>query len=245
MKKLNIGIFKVLSLAVGLAVGLVLIAKISFESSYDKFYPEYENIYCIQQEYTKADEGSDTYGQTPGAVAYYMGQEIPQVKYATRATFVGYGTCNIFDQEQRKYTAENIILADTNYFKVFPRPFLAGDPVEVLSSWNKATVSRSFAEKFGGVEQAVGKIFFLEEWQGIPIEVGGIFEDIPENASMRFDIAVSLEAMDEIFRMMGSDFRSTQNWVGNDRYISRVVLYPGTDPASLEPTSCWEWSQRP
>ena len=234
MKKLNIGIFKVLSLAVGLAVGLVLIAKISFENSYDKFYPEYENIYCIQQEYTKADEGSDTYGQTPGAVAYYMGQEIPQVKYATRATFVGYGTCNIFDQEQRKYTADNIILADTNYFKVFPRPFLAGDPVEVLSSWNKATVSRSFAEKLGGVEQAVGKIFFLEEWQGIPIEVGGIFEDIPENASMRFDIAVSLEAMDEIFRMMGSDFRSTQNWVGNDRYISRVVLYPGTDPASLD-----------
>ena len=106
MKKLNIGIFKVLSLAVGLAVGLVLIAKISFESSYDKFYPEYENIYCIQQEYTKANEGSDTYGQTPGAVAYYMGQEIPQVKYATRATFVGYGTCNIFDQEQRKYTAD-------------------------------------------------------------------------------------------------------------------------------------------
>ena len=97
-----------------------------------------------------------------------MGQEIPQVKYATRATFVGYGTCNIFDQEQRKYTADNIILADTNYFKVFPRPFLAGDPVEVLSSWNKATVSRSFAEKLGGVEQAVGKIFFLEEWQGIP-----------------------------------------------------------------------------
>ena len=234
MKKLNIGIFKVLSLAVGLAVGLVLIAKISFENSYDKFYPEYENIYCIQQEYTKANEGSDTYGQTPGAVAYYMGQEIPQVKYATRVTFVGYGTCNIFDQEQRKYTADNIILADTNYFKVFPRPFLAGDPVEVLSSWNKATVSRSFAEKLGGVEQAVGKIFFLEEWQGIPIEVGGIFEDIPENASMRFDIAVSLEAMDEIFRMMGSDFRSTQNWVGNDRYISRVVLYPGTDPASLD-----------
>ena len=35
MKKLNIGIFKVLSLAVGLAVGLVLIAKISFESSQD------------------------------------------------------------------------------------------------------------------------------------------------------------------------------------------------------------------
>lgn len=234
MRKLNIGIFRVLSLAVGLAVGLVLIAKITFESSYDKFYPEYKDTYCIMQEYTKANEGSDTYGQTPGAVAYYMGQEIPQVKYATRVTGIGIGTCNVFDQEQHKYTAENIILADTNYFKVFPRPFLTGDPVEVLSTWNKAMVSRTFAEKFGGVDQAVGKIFFFEDWQGIPIEVGGIFEDIPENASLRFDIAISLEAMDELLRMMGSDFRSTQNWVGNDRYISRVVLYPGTDPASLD-----------
>lgn len=121
MKKLNIGIFKVLSLAVGLAVGLVLIAKITFENSYDKFYPEYDNTYCVQQEVISATEGSDTYRQTPGAVAYYMGQEIPQIKYATRATFIGYGTCNIFDREQHKYTAGNIILADTNHFKVFPR----------------------------------------------------------------------------------------------------------------------------
>ena len=156
MRKLNIGIFRVLSLAVGLAVGLVLIAKITFESSYDKFYPEYKDTYCIMQEYTNANEGSDTYGQTPGAVAYHMGQEIPQVKYATRVTGIGIGTCNVFDQEQHKYTAENIILADTNYFKVFPRPFLTGDPVEVLSTWNKAMVSRTFAEKFGGVDQAVG-----------------------------------------------------------------------------------------
>ena len=172
MKKLNIGIFKVLSLAVGLAVGLVLIAKISFESSYDKFYPEYKDTYCIMQEYTNANEGSegsDTYGQTPGAVAYYMGQEIPQVKYATRVTGIGIGTCNVFDQEQHKYTAENIILADTNYFKVFPRPFLTGDPVEVLSTWNKAMVSRTFAEKFGGVDQAVGKIFFLELFYALVI----------------------------------------------------------------------------
>lgn len=234
MKKLNIGIFKVLSLAVGLAVGLVLIAKITFENSYDKFYPEYDNTYCVQQEVISATEGSDTYRQTPGAVAYYMGQEIPQIKYATRATFIGYGTCNIFDREQHKYTAGNIILADTNHFKVFPRPILAGDPVEVLGDWNGAMVSRSFAEKLGGTDKAVGQIIFLENWQGIPLEIGGIYEDIPENASLRFDIVISLEAMDEILRRMGSDFRSTQNWVGNDRYMSRVVLYPGTDPASLD-----------
>ena len=31
------------------------------------------------------------------------------------------------------------------------------------------------------------------------------------------------------------DRSSTENWVGNDRYFSFALLYPGTDPASLEP----------
>ena len=237
MKKLNIGIFKVLSLAVGLAVGLVLIAKISFESSYDKFYPDWQDIYCITSEYTKAnEEGTSQYSQTPGAVAYYFGQEIPQIMYGTRATPIVYDDqSNVYTQDNHKLTIHTpVVLIDTNHFKVFPRPILTGDPVNVLSNWNRAMISRSFAEMLGGVEKAVGQLIFLESYPTIPIEVGGVFEDIPENSSFRFDIGVSLDAMDEMMRMMGSDFRSTMNWVGNDRYISRVKLYPGTDPASLE-----------
>ena len=237
MKKLNIGIFKVLSLAVGLAVGLVLIAKISFESSYDKFYPDWQDIYCITSEYTKAsEEGTSQYSQTPGAVAYYFGQEIPQIMYGTRATPIVYDDqSNVYTQDNHKLTIHTpVVLIDTNHFKVFPRPILTGDPVNVLSNWNRAMISRSFAEMLGGVEKAVGQLIFLEEYRTIPIEVGGVFEDIPENSSFRFDIGISLDAMDEMMRMMGSDFRSTMNWVGNDRYISRVKLYPGTDPASLE-----------
>ena len=73
MKKLNIGIFKVLSLAVGLAVGLVLIAKISFENSYDKFYPAYDDIYCVQYEYGYTDGKQSLDYYTPGAISYYSG----------------------------------------------------------------------------------------------------------------------------------------------------------------------------
>lgn len=85
MKKLNIGIFKVLSLAVGLAVGLVLIAKISFESSYDKFYPDWQDIYCITSEYTKAsEEGTSQYSQTPrsGSVLFRAGNPSDHVRHA-------------------------------------------------------------------------------------------------------------------------------------------------------------------
>ena len=243
MKKLNIGIFKVLSLAVGLAVGLVLIAKISFENSYDKFYPAYDDIYCVQYEYGYTDGKQSLDYYTPGAISYYLQQELPQVVYGTKASYTS-SMGNIYTEDNRKLAAENGILAvDTNYFKVFPRPVLAGpDPSVVLGEWNGALISRSMAEKFGGIDQAMGQMFFIEEYPGVGIQIGGVFEDIPENASLRFDAAVSISAIDYIYSQWGltgdnpdhADAPSTMNWTGNSMYMSRVQLYPGTDPASLQ-----------
>ena len=243
MKKLNIGIFKVLSLAVGLAVGLVLIAKISFESSYDKFYPAYDDIYCVQYEYSYTDGNRSLDNLTPGAVSYYLQQEIPQVMYGTKASYTS-SMGDIYTENRQKLTAENgIIAVDSNYFRVFPRPVLAGaDPSVILGEWNGALISRSMAEKFGGIDQAMGQIFFIEEYPGLGLQIGGVFEDIPENASLRFDVAISISGIDHIYRQWGiigdnpehADTPSTMNWSSNSMYMSRVQLYPGTDPASLQ-----------
>ena len=243
MKKLNIGIFKVLSLAVGLAVGLVLIAKISFESSYDKFYPAYDDIYCVQYEYSYTDGNRSLDNLTPGAVSYYLQQEIPQVMYGTKASYTS-SMGDIYTENRQKLTAENgIIAVDSNYFRVFPRPVLAGaDPSVILGEWNGALISRSMAEKFGGIDQAMGRIFFIEEYPGLGLQIGGVFEDIPENASLRFDVAISISGIDHIYRQWGitgdnpehADTPSTMNWSSNSMYMSRVQLYPGTDPASLQ-----------
>ncbi len=242
MKKLNIGIFKVLSLAVGLAVGLVLIAKISFENSYDKFYPAYDDIYCVQYEYSYTDGNRSLDNLTPGAVSYYLQQEIPQVMYGTKASYTS-SMGDIYTENRQKLTAENgIIAVDSNYFRVFPRPVLAGtDPSVILGEWNGALISRSMAEKFGGIDQAMGQIFFIEEYPGLGLQIGGVFEDIPENASLRFDVAISISGIDHIYRQWGitgdnpehADTPSTMNWSSNSMYMSRVQLYPGTDPASL------------
>ena len=47
MKKKNDILIKVLSLGVGLAVGIVLIAKVFFELSYDSFYKDIDRVYSI------------------------------------------------------------------------------------------------------------------------------------------------------------------------------------------------------
>jgi hypothetical protein len=47
MKVKNDILIKVLSLGVGLAVGIVLIAKVFFELSYDSFYKDIDRVYSI------------------------------------------------------------------------------------------------------------------------------------------------------------------------------------------------------
>ena len=46
-------LIKVLSLGVGLAVGIVLIAKVFFELSYDSFYKDIDRVYSIYTWYSQ------------------------------------------------------------------------------------------------------------------------------------------------------------------------------------------------
>ena len=94
MKNLNIALrslfkkgrsngIKILSLGVGLAMGLVLISKVCFERSFDKFYPDSDRIYRLHENIIRDGEYK-SYGQVSGGVATAMQVEIPEVEKATR-----------------------------------------------------------------------------------------------------------------------------------------------------------------
>ncbi len=119
------------------------------------------------------------------------------------------------------------MLTDTSFFDVFPRPILIGDPKDVLARPNYVMISRSLAEKMGGVESAVGKTFVRDVNRNSVQTIGGVFEDIPENSHLQYDMLGSLA---------GYSVQSTTNWVGNDRYVAYVKLLPGTTPESLAPS---------
>jgi len=215
---------KILALAVGLAMGLVLVAKVCFERSYDNFYPDNDRIYLVKSGLNK-DGKKDTWGQVSGAIAPGLKAEVPEVEVATRYTRIGPANELIMSPEKQFYKA-TILLADTSFFDIFPRPILVGDPKDVLARPGYVMISRSLAEKMGGVGSVVGKTFVREANRNSPQTIGGVFEDIPENSHLRYDVLGALASMPEW---------STTNWLGNDRYIAYVKLVPGTDPEGLAP----------
>ena len=234
MKNLNIALrslfkkgrsngIKILSLGVGLAMGLVLISKVCFERSFDKFYPDSDRIYRLHENIIRDGEYK-SYGQVSGGVATAMQVEIPEVEKATRLTYIG-GDKELFKtQDGNRYSARYVVMGDTNVFDLLPRPILIGDPKETLSRPGYVMISNRIAKLLGGAEQAVNKEFEFESSPGQTYTIGGVFEDVPENSHLRFEIVASLEGMSKWSR---------ENWLGNDRDLGNVKLYPGTDPESL------------
>lgn len=114
-KKQNNGI-KIISLGVGLAMGLVLIAKVCFEQSFDNFYPHSERIYQIQENVVSGNDKPNAYGQVSGGVAPGMKADLPQVEAATRLTFLQ-NDAVFFTQDKKRLTG-TFIMADSCLFDV-------------------------------------------------------------------------------------------------------------------------------
>ena len=222
MLKFN-NILKILSLGIGLAIGCILIAKVCFESSYDNFYKGLDRIYLIKAMYSLRGE-TDENSQVSGGVAPGFKKYVPGVESATRTTFLF--ESNKFYTEEKALVTGTLVLADTAFFDVFDRKILAGNPKEVLAQRFNIMVSRSFAEKMGGIDKAVGRIIYNEEAPKLKFTIGGVYDDFPENGSLYYDILLSMETYPK---------ESTDNWLGNDRYKGYVKLEEGVTPESLDP----------
>ena len=217
---------KVLSLGIGLAVGIVLIAKVFFELSYDSFYKDIDRVYTINTWISMQGNEKD-YGQVSGAVAVGFMEEVPGVEGGTRTTFVFNGDTYL-DEDGNKLKA-TLVCADTCFFKVFDRPILAGNPVKILGKWGGVMVSRSFAEKIlrsaqDDISTVIGRQIYNEDMAGLKLPIEGVFEDFPKNGSLDYDILLAIETYGK---------QSTDNWLGNDRYKGYVKLMPGVDPNTL------------
>ncbi|MBM6889003.1 ABC transporter permease [Bacteroides caecigallinarum] len=222
MFKFN-NILKILSLGIGLAIGCILIAKVCFESSYDNFYKGLERIYLIKPNYSLRGEVNES-DQVSGGIAPGFKKYVPGVESATRTTFLF--ESDKFYTEEKALVTGTLVLADTAFFDVFDRKILAGNPKEVLAQRFNIMVSRSFAEKMGGIDKAVGRIIYNEEAPKLKFTIGGVYDDFPENGSLYYDILLSMETYPK---------ESTDNWLGNDRYKGYVKLEEGVTPESIDP----------
>lgn len=218
---------RIISLAAGLAFGILLLSEVFYYYSFDGFYPNADRLYVVHESFNM-DESSDkltTHPRVSGAIAPGLKAEVPGVEAATRLNPLG--ESDFYTSNLRNYKAE-FSLADEYVFDVLPRKVISGNPKEILSVPMQCMVSDKVAEAIGG--NVIGQTIELKEYPNKEFTISGIFEALPENTNYTYDILLSMPSTSQLFTWDGST-----NWMGNDRYYACVRLAPGVKPGDLGP----------
>ena len=77
-------VIKVLSLTLGLGVGLILFARVAFELSFDTFFDQVEDLYSVHVRYNDDKTGEEDGSRILFApIPEALRQEFPEIQYAT------------------------------------------------------------------------------------------------------------------------------------------------------------------
>lgn len=133
--------------------------------SVDSFHKNKDRIYLMTRENSAAFSNS---------IAPYVMDLCPEVESFCRAISRDVQVGEIGLEKIPAYC----LFVDSTFFSMFSFQLLEGLPNQVLTSKNSVVLTKTFALKLYGEENALGKVFTID---GIEHIVTGIMADLPEN----------------------------------------------------------------
>lgn len=210
-------IIKVISLGLGLTMGILLFSRVAFEQSYDTCYKDYDNLYQIFSIFSADGEQFEPQKANCGPVAGAILENFPQeVESATSiAYFLGAPLYN----GSVRFDAKTL-LADSLFFRTMGIEVLSGNPEKELMQPDVIFLADRLARKIFGDENPIGKVLnYNKEMQ---FTVKGTYADLPANATMRPEGVVSMPTSWN--RGWGN-----YSWRGGDSYYEYIRFRPGAD----------------
>lgn len=207
---------KVISLSLGLTIGILLFSQIAFELNYEKCYPDADRLALVRMgaENTKTGEKPKWFDDTLFApMAAAIREDLPgQVENAT--VVFDYETLNVFKDDVKLRDA-NYGYVDTCFFSTMGIEVLKGDPQDLQTPGN-VFVSEKFAREIFPGGDAIGQKLLLDKKREITVR--GIYRDQQENTQFRFDFVVSIS--------FEGGYVGRGNWRSNDIYYTIIRLRP-------------------
>lgn len=213
-----------LGLTVSIASTLLIYLYVQHEYSYDKFHPNADRIYRVNQTFIWGENNNAQFSSTGPGVAYSLKNEIAEAELITSIHTPGNFIVSYTRPtgEVVSFEENKVLAADTNFFRVFDFGLLKGDPALSFKQANSLVLTESTAKKYFGDEEPIGKLIQL----GAPgkqqtFEVTGITKDTPDNSYIEYDMLLSLKGF-PIERLYWSWV-----WTQLETYIR---LAPNADP---------------
>ncbi len=219
-------LIKVLGLAAGMAVSLMIALYVINEMSYDSFHQKGNRIYNIVVE-SHREGRIERSARITAAVGPSLQEEFPEIVSMCR--FSGFND-RYFETGGKTTLLKRVAFADSSVFDVFSFKLLRGNPKQALREPFTIVLTESAARVLFGDDDPMGKtINYQNEYN---LKVTGVMEDPPENSQLKFQ---GLMAMSTLYELDGYYL----DWDGGWAYLTYVLTSPGFNPevfsAKLEP----------
>ncbi|TCO09649.1 ABC transporter permease [Natronoflexus pectinivorans] len=205
----GLSLLTLLGLSLGIAMGLLVLIYVYFESNYDRFIPHSESIYRLNS-YGKIGEDTIHSALTPIPLAL----ESKRTEGVRSATRLMPGLSRVIESKHFRSLESNFFYADSNFFEVFDLPFLMGSKEDFRNDANAAIITVSASQRLFGYRNPIGERLKLDN--EIDYTIKAVVEDIPVNSHLRFDILGNWAAVERTIR---------QDTLSQQRTMDRNWLY--------------------
>lgn len=219
-------------LAVGLAAYFIIQMYVSYETSFDTFHDNSENIYRLRQNVYRNAEMLNASALTVPALAEALADNYSEIEAFSRITREFLEYASFTDLQQVTFLAKRVFIASPTFLTMFNFPLLRGNPKTALNGPLKAVLCRSTAEQQFGDADPIGRTILYNGKH--PFEVTGICEDVPPNSHIKFDMLISYASIPFIAPRIRRSFDDPSTDWSSDCYYTYVLLHPGTDPVNFE-----------
>ena len=198
---------KLMSLTLGLLIGILLFSQIAYELSYENFYKDPERVALMRCRRVKDGVPDKEYDySTFRPAAADLWEALPDLIESASLSVNFYQPDFYIDD--KKLDNVHPMFADTLFFHTIGLDVLRGDPKE-LGTPLYAFLSEDKARELFGDEDPVGKTLSMGKMMDITVR--GIYQKMPGNTVFQHNIVISLSTLEEHIFGRG-------NWKSNDIY---------------------------
>src|SRR5580704_6994458 len=173
----------IVGLAIGLAVGIMILLWVTDEYSFDGFHHNARNIYHVNS-HLGSGSGAQVWPTSPGPLAVFAKKSVPEV-ISTVRILAGYGQPQM-TYADIKYVEKQTAYVDPAFFSVFDFGLLRGNSARPFLDNNSIVITESTAKKYFGDEDPIGKTLLADHKDNF--RVTGVIKDMPGNSTIRYDI---------------------------------------------------------
>ncbi len=184
-------IINILGLAIGLAAVMLIALYVRYETSYDSFWKNADNIYRPHLTIDTMNMDPVNFARTSAAHRQNFLKDFPEIEKITRI-MPPFPTPTLSINNEA--FEENVVLVDQEIIEIFDFNVSAGDLANSLKQNNYIVLTETLAKKHFGETDPLGKTLsmnfniFRQDYI-----VGAVIEDVPQNSMLDFSAMVLLD----------------------------------------------------